>query len=1029
MRSSAALTVPRSLLRRTGLPLLVVAVVSLAVVGVGPVAPASASGAAPIAQGDSVTVSEGGTATLLASSGSSVLANDTDDEDLFLTAVLVSGPARGTLVLNSDGTFSYTHDGSDTGFDSFSYRADDGTSSSNVATVTITVIPVNDAPIAFADAIEVSEGGTATTLQGGATSVLANDTDVELNVLTAVLVSGPAHGSLTLNANGTFSYTHNGSETTTDSFTYRANDGTVNSGPTTVTITVTPVDDGAPVGVGDGLTVAEGGTATTLTGGATSVLANDTDPDGAVLSAVLVTGPSNGTLVLDPDGTFSYTHDGSETTTDSFTYQADDGTTSSNTATVTITVTQVNDAPTAQSNSLSVLEGGTATTLTGGATSVLANDSDAENDVLTAVLVSGPAHGSLTLNANGTFSYTHNGSETTTDSFTYRANDGTVNSGPTTVTITVTPVDDGAPVGVDDGLTVAEGGTATTLTGGATSVLANDTDPDGAVLSAVLVTGPSNGTLTLNSNGTFSYTHDGSETTTDSFTYQADDGTTSSNTATVTITVTQVNDAPTAQSNSLTLLEGGTATTLTGGATSVLANDTDAENDVLTAVLVTGPTHGSLTLNANGTFSYTHNGSETTTDSFTYRANDGTVSSNTATVTITVTPVNDAPVAVDDSLTVVQDGTTSTLDGGATSVLANDSDAENGVLTTHLAAPPAHGTVVLGALGTFTYTPDPGYSGPDSFDYEASDGIVTSTATVSIAVTPATPTDAVPVAVPDAATVVEGGTVTVLAGGATSVLANDRDPDGYALMAVLVSDVQHGTLTLGPDGTFRYVHDGSESTTDSFTYRASDGTLSSGAVTVTITVTPRNSAPVGVADRATAAAGDAIAVLAGGATSVLANDTDPDGDALTVVLVRDAEHGTLTLNADGTFRYRPSAGYSGRDAFAYRADDGTATSNTVTVRIRVQPAGRCTITGTPGADVLVGTSGDDVICGGGGDDVLRGRAGDDVLRGGRGDDVLRGGPGEDVLEGGPGQDSPERSQLRTKASLQASGPRARYSTA
>ena len=153
---------------------------------------------------------------------------------------------------------------------------------------------------------------------------------------------------------------------------------------------------------------------------------------------------------------------------------------------------------------------------------------------------------------------------------------------------------DAAPVAVADSMTVLEGGTVTVLVGGATTILANDTDAEGDILTAILDTNVTNGSLTLNTNGTFSYTHNGSETTTDSFTYHANDGTGDSNTVTVSIAITPQNEAPTAVADSINVNEGGTATVLVGGATSVLANDTDPEGDTITAVLVTNVSNGSL---------------------------------------------------------------------------------------------------------------------------------------------------------------------------------------------------------------------------------------------------------------------------------------------------------------------------------------------------------------------------------------------------------------------------------------------------
>src|SRR5690606_29372129 len=135
----------------------------------------------------------------------------------------------------------------------------------------------------------------------------------------------------------------------------------------------------------------------------------------------------------------------------------------------------------------------------------------------------------------------------------------------------------------------------------------------------------------------------------------------------------------------------------------VLANDTDADGDALTAVLVTGPTNGSLTLNEDGSFTYTPNEDFHGTDSFTYQASDGGQVSAEATVVITVNPVDDEPVAADDAYATDED-TALTID--APGVLANDTDDEGGSLTASLVSGPANGMLTLNEDGSFTYTPN-----------------------------------------------------------------------------------------------------------------------------------------------------------------------------------------------------------------------------------------------------------------------------------------------------------------------------------
>ncbi len=154
---------------------------------------------------------------------SSISASDTDGDSLSYS--VTGNPLHGLVVLNPvTGTFTYTPNINYNGTDAFVVTISDGNGGTTTSTVTIGVNPLNDAPVTVADSITVNEGGTATLLESGASSVLANDSDAENSPLSAILVSGPAHGTLTLNANGTFSYTHNGSETTSDSFTYTIND-------------------------------------------------------------------------------------------------------------------------------------------------------------------------------------------------------------------------------------------------------------------------------------------------------------------------------------------------------------------------------------------------------------------------------------------------------------------------------------------------------------------------------------------------------------------------------------------------------------------------------------------------------------------------------------------------------------------------------------------------------------------------------------------------------------------------------------
>ncbi|MBK9712968.1 MAG: tandem-95 repeat protein [Kouleothrix sp.] len=271
----------------------------------------------PVANDDSYTVNEDATLTVAAPG---VLANDSDpDGDPFVGA-LASGPSHGALSFSSDGSFSYTPDANYNGSDSFSYKARDTTNlESGAATVRLTITPVDDVPTAAADSYSTAED---TVLNVVAAGVLANDSDPDTgDTLSAVLVSGPSHGALTLNADGSFGYTPDANYNGPDSFSYLARDtANLESGAATVRLTITPVND-VPTAHDDSYSTAED---TPLNVPAAGVLANDDNPDGGSLGAVLASGPSHGALALNADGSFAYTPDANYNGADSFSYLARD---------------------------------------------------------------------------------------------------------------------------------------------------------------------------------------------------------------------------------------------------------------------------------------------------------------------------------------------------------------------------------------------------------------------------------------------------------------------------------------------------------------------------------------------------------------------------------------------------------------------------------------------------------------------------------------------------------------------------------
>lgn len=460
----------------------------------------------------------------------------------------------------------------------------------------------------------------------------------------------------------------------------------------------------------------------------------------------------------------------------------------------------------------------------------------------------------------------------------------------------------------------------------AAGVLANDTDADADPLTSSLVSGPTNGTLTLNADGSFTYTPDGDFNGSDSFTYTASDGEDASPAATVDITVDAVDDAPVADDDAFTTDED---TPLVVSAPGVLDGDTDVEGSSLAAVLVSGPTNGTLTLNSDGSFTYAPGLNFDGSDSFTYQADDGAANSDTATVTITVDPVNDAPVAGVDAHLTGED-TLLTVDA-ADGLLDNDVDVDGDTLSiTGTDLTGLEGTLVLETdTGAFTFDPTADFVGATTFDYTVSDGAESDTETVTITVGPNV-NDA-PVAGDDQYTTDEDVTLNVAAAG---VLGDDTDVDSVSLSSVLVDDVDHGTLSLLPDGSFDYQPDADFNGSDSFTYQASDGDLTSNTATVTITVDAVNDDPDAVDDDYGVEEDSSVVVIAPG---VLGNDTDVDGDTLTVTDAGTPADGTVVVGDDGSLTYTPDADFDGTDSFTYEIADGNGGTDTATVTVTVDP--------------------------------------------------------------------------------------------
>ncbi|HIF9429190.1 TPA: retention module-containing protein [Photobacterium damselae] len=794
---------------------------------------------------------------------------DADGDDLTFELVDGSEPTNGQVTVNPDGSWEYVPNTDFNGEDSFTVVVDDGNGGTDTITVTVNVTPVNDAP--------VGEDVSAETQEETAVTGQLTATDIDGDNLTFKPGSDPTNGSVTVNPDGSWEYVPNTDFNGEDSFTVLVDDSNGGTDTITVTVNVTPVND-APVGED---VTAETQEETAVTGQLTA-----TDVDGDNLTFKPGTNPENGSVTINADGSWEYVPNTDFNGEDSFTVVVDDGNGGTDTITVTVNVTPVNDAPVGEDVTAETQE---ETAVTGQLTAT-----DVDGDNLTFKPGSNPENGQVTVNADGSWEYVPNPDFNGEDSFTVVVDDGNGGTDTITVTVNVTPVND-APVGED---VSAETQEETAVTGQLTA-----TDVDGDNLTFKPGTNPENGQVTVNADGSWEYVPNPDFNGEDSFTVVVDDGNGGTDTITVTVNVTPVNDAPVGEDVSAETQE---ETAVTGQLTA-----TDVDGDNLTFKPGSDPTNGQVTVNPDGSWKYVPNPDFNGEDSFTVVVDDGNGGTDTITVTVNVTPVNDAPVG--------ENVTTETQEETAVSgqLTATDVDGDN--LTFKPGTNPENGQVTVNADGSWEYVPNPDFNGEDSFTVVVDDGNGgTDTITVTVNVTPV-----------NDAPVGENVTTETPEDTAVTGQLTATDADGDNLTFKPGTNPENGQVTVNADGSWEYVPNPDFNGEDSFTVVVDDGNGGRDTITVTVNVTPVNDAPVG--EDVSAETQEETAVT-GQLTA-----TDVDGDNLTFKPGSDPTNGQVTVNPDGSWEYVPNPDFNGEDSFTVVVDDGNGGTDTITVTVNVTP--------------------------------------------------------------------------------------------
>ncbi|WP_346287572.1 cadherin-like domain-containing protein [Zoogloea sp.] len=883
---------------------------------------------APDVQGEQASSPED---TALIISAADLLANDSDPDGTSagqtLTLTAVGHATHGSVSL-IDGQILFTPEADYFGPAGFDYTVSDRAGGESVARFALDVQPVNDAPRALGESAASTED---TRLLIAPTGLLANDSDID-----------NAHGDLRI---ATLADAHHGTVTWTvgpdgqpwlaftpdanfhgdADFTYTVSDGAGGETTATATLNITSVND-LPLATGE---TATGSEDLGILFTAAQLLANEVDADGDPLSIVRVGNSQNGTVSMNEQGDVSFLPHANYHGPAGFDYWVNDGQGGEAQAHVAINLASVNDAPVAE-NTILGSHAEDAAILINGA-DLLRNANDIDSPTLTITAVSNALHGAVERAADGTIRFIPDADYNGPAGFRYTVSDGDGGETTAIAVLTVTAVDD-APVAHGE---TASGDEDHELVFPAAALLANDTDGDKPygdhlTLIAVELVDPTVGHARIAEDGSVRFTPNPDYAGPAALLYQVSDSTGLTSTATLTLTVLPVNDAPLVHDEALA---GTEDTALQFDPALLLANDRDVDNAhaELSISALGAAQHGTVRWHDNAagpSIEFTPDADYSGEAGFAYTVADSAGGKAQGYVTVNVANVNDAPVANDDNASGLED---TPLRWSAAALTGNDIDADRDSLSIAAVGNACGGTVAL-IDNQVIFTPDADYSGPGGFDYTTSDGHGgMSSAHVALEIA----------AVNDAPTVVgetiQGVEETPLDIDPAALLANDNDVDSPldSLHLVAVGGAHHGTVTQLPDGMLHFVPETDFTGDASFDYTVADDAGATRSGSASIHIANVNDAPVATGETITSAEDDVLILK----DALLANDTDVDTPhaALGVSAIANPKHCTVEVNRDGSVTFRPDANYSGPAAFDYTVSDGAGGYATARANFVITP--------------------------------------------------------------------------------------------
>ncbi|MCS0244076.1 tandem-95 repeat protein [Vibrio alginolyticus] len=857
----------------------------------------------PVAGSTSYTVHEDNSITI---SDAQLLANSSDLEgDVSIDSVSYSG-SDGVLQINGDGTYTFSPNENFNGEVTLDVVVADEEGATDATTAGITVLEVNDPPVAGPTSYTIDEDSVLTFSES---QVLLNASDVEGDVeLVGISYDGP-DGIFTVNDDGTCSFAPNenfNGQVQLD-VTIRDEDGA--EVDTVINVNVLPIND-APVSGDLAYSVDEDG-AITLSQEQLLSQASDIEGDGLTASDLTVDG--NATVTANDDGSFTITPDADFNGDIDIQFNITDGTDTIK-ATADLTVNPVNDLPVPQDQQFSVEEDGTLqftdADLLAGAT-----DIDGDNLTIDGISYTG-SDGVLTDHGDGTYTFAPNENFNGDVSFSFGVSDGT-ETVPANVDVSVTPVND-PPVAGSTSYTVDEDNAITISD---EQLLANSSDVEGAVSIDSVTYSGTDGVFQDNGDGTYTFMPNENFSGDISLDVIVADEQGAIDETTAGITVIEVNDPPVAGPTSYTVDEDSV---LTFSESQILANASDIEGDVELVGISYEGSDGIFTVNGDGTCSFAPNenfNGQVQLDVTIQDENGATVDTH---INVDVLPINDPPVSGDLAYTINEDSSI-TLSQEQLLAKAGDIDSEN--LEAINLSTDDNATIQYNDDGSYTITPDENYNGDLdlTFDIIDNDG---GSVQVGLDIT-VNPVNDLPQAQGQQFTVEEDGTL-LFTDADLLEGASDIDGDDLSIENVLYTGAD-GVLTDNGDGTYSFAPNENFNGDVQFTFDVSDGTGSTPAF-IDVSVTPVNDPPVAGSTSYTVQEDGQITISD---EQLLANSSDVEGDVALANVSYSGNDGSFVDNGDGTYTFTPNENFDGNISLDVTVIDQDGATDTTTAGIDV----------------------------------------------------------------------------------------------